>query len=212
MPLKTIIRVSIWVVVILLSTYFYLESVAPYFLRTIEPRKLAIEPWLITHFAGAFCTLFLGPLQFWPKLRRKYPVVHRALGKIYIVGTLLGASTVFYLLFNGYPLPGGIPSLFVLALLWIFVTSAAWICIKNRDIDNHRKFMIRSYVFGLAFVFIRVFNRLDEFGHPLFPFIKDETMRYTLYEWICWVLPLVILEMTFVWWPLLSKKSIVQNL
>jgi len=206
MVLHRVSSVFGWTLLILLSTYFYLESVGPYIIRTIEPRKVAIEPWLVAHFAGAFCTLFIGPIQFWPKIRKKYPATHRTLGKIYIAGTLIGASTVFYLLFNGYPLSGGIPSLFVLAFLWIFMTVSAWICIKNRDIKNHRKFMIRSYVLGLAFVFIRLLNRFDEFGFPAFPFIEDPMMRYTLYEWICWIYPLVITEMIFVWWPKVSKN------
>jgi uncharacterized membrane protein len=206
--MKRISKISGWTLLILLSLYFYLESVAPYFFRILEPRKLAIEPWLIAHFSGAFCVLFIGPIQLWPRFRKKYPSTHRTLGKVYIAGSLLGASTVFYLLFNGYPLPGGIPSLFVLAMLWMFVTLAAWVCIRKGDIDNHRRFMIRSYVFGLAFVLIRVFNRLDAFGFPAFPFIEDEMMRYTLYEWICWVYPLVITEMVLVWWPAVKLKMI----
>lgn len=196
-----------WGIVILLSIHFFWESVAPYYFRTIEPRKAAIEPWLVTHFLGAFCTLFLGPFQFWPAFRKKYLNLHRAFGKIYIVGSLLGASTVFYLLFNGYPLTGGIPSLFVLAILWMFMTVAAWICIKRRDIANHKQFMIRSYVLGLAFIFIRVFNRLDEYGFNLFPYIEDGLMRYTLYEWMCWIYPLVITEMILVWWPMVKSRS-----
>jgi len=203
--MKKNLKISGWILILLLSLHFYIESVAPYFLRMLEPRKLAIEPWLIAHFAGAFCTLFIGPIQFWSKIRKKYPSTHRALGKIYIGGTLIGACTVFYLLFSGYPLPGGIPSLFVLAMLWVFMTVSAWVCIRKRDIENHRKFMIRSYVLGLAFILIRVFNRLDALGFPAFPFIEDEMMRYTLYEWICWVYPLVIIEFVFVWKPELSK-------
>jgi len=206
MVLQRVSSVFGWTILILLSTYFYLESVGPYIIRTIEPRKIAIEPWLVAHFAGAFCSLFIGPFQFWPKIRKKYPATHRTLGKVYIVGSLIGASTVFYLLFNGYPLPGGIPSLFVLAILWLFMLTAAWICIKNRDIDNHRRFMIRSYVLALAFVFIRLFNRLDAFGFSVFPFIEDPLMRYTLYEWICWVYPLIITEVIFVWGPAVSPK------
>ncbi len=120
MVLKRASSVFRWTLLILLSTYFYLESVTPYIIRVLGPRKLAIEPWLVAHFAVAFCTLFIGPIQFWPKIRKNYPNTHRTLGKIYIAGTLIGASTVFYLLFNGYPLPGAIPSLFVLAILWIY--------------------------------------------------------------------------------------------
>ena len=201
------LKIVLWFIVFALSGWFYFESVEPYFSDDLAPRKVAIKPWLVTHFIGAFCTLFLGPFQFWPGFRKKYLSLHRTMGKIFIVGSLLGASTVFYLLFNGYTLTGGIPSLFVLAILWIFMTVAAWVCIRKGDIVNHKNFMIRSYVLGLAFIFIRVFNRLDEFGYNLFPFIEDGFMRYTLYEWMCWIYPLVITEMILVWFPAVRNKS-----
>ncbi len=201
------LKIALWSIVFALSGWFYFESVEPYFTNDLQPRKIAIKPWLVTHFVGAFCTLFLGPLQFWPNFRKRYLPLHRTLGKIYIVGSIIGASTVFYLLFNGYTLSGGIPSLFVLAILWLFMTIAAYVCIQKKDIINHKNFMIRSYVFGLAFIFIRVLNRLDEYGYNLFPFIEDGLMRYTLYEWMCWIYPLVIMEMIMVWMPSLRAKK-----
>ncbi|MEP1921858.1 MAG: DUF2306 domain-containing protein [Ekhidna sp.] len=197
-----------WVLLILLSAYFFYESVVPYIVDDLAPRKAKIKPFLIAHFVGVFCTIFLGPIQFWPTFRKRYLHLHRLFGKAYIIGSLIGALMVFYLLFNGYPLMGAIPSLFVLACLWIFVLVAAWYCIKKMDIKNHQHFMIRSYVLGLAFVFIRLLNRLERLDFNPFSFIPDAVMRDTLYEWMCWIFPLLITEIVLVWWPAIRKNQV----
>ena len=84
---------------------------------------------------------------------------------------------------------------------------AAWVAIRRKDIRNHRCFVIRSYALGLAFVFIRILDRLEEFGYSVLSFIEDITMRYTLYEWMCWVFPLVIIELWLSWLPALKRSS-----
>ncbi|MEO9869175.1 DUF2306 domain-containing protein [Ekhidna sp.] len=196
-----------WIIVILLSGFFFYESIAPYIFNDLAPRKVKIKPFLVIHFVGAFCTLFIGPMQFWPSMRKKYLHLHRSLGKIYIIGSLIGAAMVFYLL-PTYPLPGAIPALFMLAGLWILVLLAAWYFIRKRDIRQHKKFMIRSYVYGLAFIFIRLMDQLEDESLNPFSFIPDQTMRFTLYEWMCWAYPFVITEILLVWWPSINKHRI----
>jgi uncharacterized membrane protein len=158
---------------------------------------------LVLHLSGATCALFLRPLLLWDWFRKRYLQLHRFMGKVYLIGTLLAAVLVFRLLAKDYPLPGAVASLFVLAVLWAFMAVAAWVAIRRKDIRNHRCFVIRSYVLALVCVFIRILNRLDENGFSLFPLIEDETMRFTLYEWMCWVFPLVITELWLSWLPAL---------
>lgn len=196
-----------WTFLLLLCAYFFYESVVPYLFDDLSLRKAEIKPFLVLHFVGAFCTIFLGPLQFWTDLRKRYLRLHRILGKTYIIGSMIAAVTVFYLLFNGYPHMGAIPSLFVLACLWIFVLVAAWYFIRKGDVKNHQHFMIRSYIFGLAFVFIRILNRLEGFEYNPFIFIPDATMRDTLYEWICWIYPFILTEIALVWWPAIRSHQ-----
>ena len=197
------LTILFWIIILCVSLFFYFGDVPKYFGGNIGARKETERWWLIVHFTGAACTLVLGPLQFWPYFRNHFRKWHRIAGKFYIGGSLISASMVFYLLSN-YPLPGSVPSLGLLAVIWIFTTIAAfWFAIK-KNFKLHKQFMIRSYVCGLAFVFIRVLPILNSYI-GIFDFIKDEEMQGTVYEWICWVYPLMITEFILVWWPSVSK-------
>ncbi len=101
-----------------------------------------------------------------------------------------GFRLAFYLLFG----------------FWFFCTAAAWWAIRRRNIKAHRQFMVRSYTAALAFVFIRIFSLLgyDRF----FPFLDTLTEKRITGEWLCWVVPFLIIEIYMVWWPVLSLKQI----
>ncbi len=202
--IKKILIIVFWTALLLLSSYFYFINITPYFSSKPLPPRIAAEKWwLVVHFSGAALTLFLGPLQFWPYFRNRYRKWHRVLGKLYIAGSIVSALMVFYLLSN-YPLVGSIPSLGFLAIIWLFCTIAAfWLAIK-KNFKAHKQFMIRSYVCGLAFLFIRLLPYINQYT-GIFNFIKDEEMRGTVYEWICWVYPLMFTEFILVWWPTVKK-------
>lgn len=197
---------TFWVSLIGVSIYFFWDNVSVYFNGDLEPRKNEEKWWLIIHFSSAAFSLFLGPLQFWTYFRNRYRKWHRIAGKIFIGGSLVSAITVFYLL-NNYPLPGSIPSLGFLAIIWIFFTLAGFWFAMNKNFHLHKQFMIRSYVCGLAFIFIRLLPYFNQYT-GIFNYIKDEEMQGTVYEWICWVYPIVITEFILIWWPSvkLSRK------
>lgn len=201
--LYKILTILFWIIILCVSLYFYYKDVSKYIGGNIGSRKEPERWWLIIHFTGAACTLVLGPLQFWPYFRNRFRKWHRIAGKFYIGGSLISASMVFYLLSN-YPLPGSVPSLGLLAVIWIFTTIAAFWFATKRNFKLHKQFMIRSYVCAFAFVFIRVLPILNSYT-GIFDFIKDEEMQGTVYEWICWVYPLMITEFILVWWPSISK-------
>ncbi|MFC4219312.1 DUF2306 domain-containing protein [Flagellimonas marina] len=196
-----------WGIVLLVSTYYYLINVESYIFYNpseVSEVKLKYKWWLVAHFVPAATTLFLGPLQFIPYIRNRFLKFHRISGKIYIIGSLISALTVYVLLVTTYSLPGAIPSLALLATIWIFTTIMAYVSIRKRNVKVHKEFMIRSYICGLAFVFIRLLPEVDYFT-GIFSFIEDDTMRYTVYEWICWVYPLMITEFFLSWRPQLKK-------
>jgi len=198
--LRKILLILFWSALLLISLYFYLDNVVPYFDGTkLTGRAASVKWWRITHFTAAGFILFLGPLQFWSFFRNRYRRWHRIAGKIYIRGSIISALTVFYLLYS-YPLPGSIPSLGLLAVIWLFTVIAAFRFAVIRNFKQHRLFMIRSYVCALAFIFIRILPFINEYT-GVFNFIKDETMRFTVYEWVCWVYPLMLTEFILVWWP-----------
>jgi uncharacterized membrane protein len=149
--------------------------------------------------------LILDPFQFWTWFRTHYVKWHRLLGKIYIIGSLCGGVTAFYLGVIAMPIEGSIVPLFFLSTLWLFMTTADWISIKKKNIKAHRLFMIRSYVLALVFVWLRLIGDMP--FDLLFFYIKSPDMRDATQEWVSWVLPLLIIEFWINWIPLIKSAN-----
>ncbi len=194
-----------WITIIGFSVYFYVITILDYrggyvpenFKRGFFDSKI----WFIGHIAGASAALLLGPLQFWKNFRTKYMKYHRIAGKIFIIGSLIAAVCAFRinLMYDCKPCR---VSLGILSVIWLACTAAAWWAIKNKNIKAHRQFMVRSYTAALAFVFIRLFPLLGY--KAIFPFLDTTIERRTTAEWLCWVIPFLIIEVYMVWWPQLK--------
>jgi uncharacterized membrane protein len=207
MTAKTIRRVSLWTIIYIVCAYFFVAYTIPYYGdwdNTLEPRRIGEIGWLILHFSFGFFALFLAPLQFLPTIRAKYPYYHRTAGKIYIIGSIISSLIVFYLLTN-YPLPGGIPSLGLLSFLWLCFTITAWRLAKKRSFNLHRQFMTRSYICAMAFVYLRIIDKIDEYTGA-FSFITDYETRKTVIDWT-WIFPFLITEYFIQWYPGIKKLT-----
>lgn len=198
-----------WLVIVGLSLYFYVMTFVEYaygyipenFKRGFFESKI----WFIGHIAGASAALLLGPFQFWKSIRIKYMRYHRTAGKIFIIGSLIAAICAFRinLMYDCKPCR---VSLAILSVIWFACTLAAWWAIINKNVKTHRQFMVRSYTAALAFVFIRIF---PIFGYKnIFPFLDTTLERRITAEWLCWVVPFLIIEIYMIWWPSISKYKI----
>jgi uncharacterized membrane protein len=113
------------------------------------------QVWLAGHLVGGTLALLLGPVQFWKGVRTRYPAFHRGSGKVYIAGTFLAGVSALRLSLLSFCEPCRV-SLFILAVLVLATTAAAWYAIRGRNIKAHRQFMVRSYVLVLSFVAVRI--------------------------------------------------------
>jgi uncharacterized membrane protein len=151
--------------------------------------------WLMMHIAGGTVALFTGPTQFWTGLRRRNLKLHRLLGKIYMGGVALGSASGFYLSVMSSPrasLSFAI-SLFLLATAWSSSTAMAYVAARNRNIEIHKEWMIRSYVVTYAFVTFRIL-----FDLPVFAALPIQE-RVGLMGWMCWAPPLLFTELALQW-------------
>ncbi len=198
-----------WLTIICFSLYFYVDTIIEYingyipenFKRGFFDSKI----WFIGHILGASASLLLGPLQFWERVRNKYLKYHRIGGKIFIVGSLIASICAFRLNLMYDCKPCRV-SLGILSILWLITTFIAWWAILHKNIKAHRQFMVRSYTAALAFVFIRLFPLI---GYKnMFPFLETQMERRTTAEWLCWVIPMLIVEIYLVWWPLIITKKV----
>ncbi|MBC3840822.1 DUF2306 domain-containing protein [Streptacidiphilus sp. 4-A2] len=72
------------------SRYFTLDPAT--FLPQQRAVYLAHLAPLLLHISGGVLALSLGPWQFSNRLRTRYPVVHRAIGRVYLVGVLAAGT------------------------------------------------------------------------------------------------------------------------
>jgi uncharacterized membrane protein len=120
-----------------------------YRLQVIADRQL-----LIPHTLSGVIALLSGPIQFSSRFRRRHVKFHRVLGRIYVVSVFIGAATGVALA-NGRP---GFPGTSMQAAAWIVCTTAAFLTARNRQILQHRQWMVRSYAVTFTFVSSRVLN------------------------------------------------------
>jgi uncharacterized membrane protein len=190
-----------WLIIALLSAYYLYRGIKFRFFT--EGNLSTKAPWFYSHLVTAIAPLVIGPLQFWTWLRVNHVAIHRTLGKIYIIGSILGGLTAFYLGLT-IDLDGSIVPLLLLSTTWIFMTICAWISIRRGNIIAHRLFVIRSYGLAMVFVFLRLVGDIPQ--DKLFFFIESPEIRDTTLEWISWIVPLLTIELIFSWIPSMRRK------
>jgi len=128
-----------------------------YRLQVIADRAL-----LIPHTLAGIFALLIGPINFSSRIRQRHLQLHRVLGRIYVLSVFIGAATGVALA-NGRP---GFPGTCGQAAAWIVCTTAALITARNRQIVQHRQWMMRSYAVTFTFVSSRVLNLWPRYwGH-----------------------------------------------
>ena len=81
-----------------------------------------------------------------------------------------------------------------LAFVWIGTTALAVTAICRSLIQQHKEWMIRSYVVTLAFVVFReLVALLSVLG------VGSVPDRLALASWACWAVPLILLEPCLQW-------------
>ena len=145
---------------------------------------------LYIHASSSLIALALGPFLLSRKIRTKNQTLHKQLGKIYYIGILFGGFSGLYLAFNA---TGGIVSTFgfgLLSLFWLSTAGIALYQIKQRQIEQHRKWMIRNYSLTFAAVTLRVWLLV----FILLAGVENYITSYTIISWLCWIPNLLIAE------------------
>jgi uncharacterized membrane protein len=110
----------------------------------------------LIHMLVAPVALLIGPFQFIPSLRSRYPRLHRISGRIYVAACVIagagGLATAFHA--TGGPVAGF--GFGLLAALWIGVTLGAWRAAVQRRFPLHRLLMRFSYAMSFAAVTLRL--------------------------------------------------------
>ncbi len=134
------------------------------------------------HFAIGGLVLLIGPFQFVPGLRAKWPVLHRWMGRIYVTGCIFSGIAAFILASNTNAGLVARTGFSLLAIAWVYATTMAFLRARNRNFNEHKQWMIRSYALTLAAVTLRIYLPVSMIGFGL-PYATV----YPVISFACWV-------------------------
>jgi uncharacterized membrane protein len=139
-------------------------------------------------FGGAIAAL-LGPFQLISRIRTSWPRVHVWTGRTYLLAVLAGGLSGLY--FGPQSSAGliGSAGFTTLAVFWLYSGAQAYIAIRRRDVQAHRRWMLRNFslTFGAAMLRIEL-PLLIIFGGLSFP------AAYTVVAWSSWAPNWLIVE------------------
>ncbi|MFK7691856.1 DUF2306 domain-containing protein [Paenibacillus sp. HJGM_3] len=144
------------------------------------------------HVGAACIAMASGLINFSNLIYERHRRLHRVNGYVYVASVLMAVLTSGYM--APYATGGKINSIGfnVLNLLWLFVTATALVHILKKRILQHRRWMIRSYVFCFTNLLIHLLTYLF---HRMIGF--DYLTSYTLGLYGSIVLILIAPEVLF---------------
>ncbi|MGY0035652.1 DUF2306 domain-containing protein [Pedobacter sp. NJ-S-72] len=125
-------------------------------------------------------------MQFSSKYRNRYKILHRQIGKLYVISVLLSSVSGLYIALyanGGFIARSGF---FCLAVVWFYTTFMAYTSIRNKQLVRHQKMMIFSYAACFAAVTLRLWLPL------LIVTLGDFRTAYMIVAWWAWVPNLVV--------------------
>lgn len=153
-------------------------------------------PLVIAHVLSGTVAMLTGLVQVAPRLRRRYPRLHRVSGRIYVAAVLLGVPAIGGLVvIRTQELDGATTSNVVgfglLAILWFLTTVGAFQAARQGRFADHRRLMIYSFALTVSIIWSRVAFGIG-MAIPGFDlrWVQDNT------GWLPWVINLLVVQ----WW------------
>lgn len=159
---------------------------------------------LVPHVLFGGIALATACLQIWPWFRRRFPVGHRRIGRVYVFAGVLPAGLTALVVGPFSPFgPMTRASNVLLAVLWLTVTVVGYRMARQRRFADHRRWMIRSFALTASIISNRIWAvvavvvlspQLDStFGGSEVALGQAVS---GLAAWFGWVVPLLVAE----WW------------
>lgn len=111
------------------------------------------------HLVPGVTFMLLGPIQFMPGVRRRWPVVHRWSGRVFVFSGVLVAVTAM-VVSAVFPPVGGLfksSAVHLFSIAQIVTLGVALRAALRRNIPRHRAWMIRAFAIGLGVATMRLY-------------------------------------------------------
>jgi uncharacterized membrane protein len=189
---KKLLHIIGWTVIIAVNVYFVYNFPLQHF--NYEAWNEQFGPLLTLHIVFGMIAILIGPFQFFPSVRKKYPRFHRLTGKIYLISVLIAAiaATILAVSHNliadrrfvfGTGLLG-------LAAAWLITSGLAYWALRTRNFVQHREWMVKRYVVTCGFTTFRLFA-VSVNSYMQLDYDKDLS---GIMAWACWSVPLLVTE------------------
>ena len=150
------------------------------------------------HVFSSILTLLAGFTQFSTFILKEHKMLHRIMGRIYVVAVLfINFPSGMILAFNAN---GHLPSRIAFILLdslWFWFTLQAFLKIKKGNVAAHKRFMIRSYALTFSAITLRTWKAILSNS-----FVLDPVTLYMIDAWMGFVPNLLFAE-----WLIRKKKK-----
>jgi hypothetical protein len=152
---------------------------------------------LLMHIGCGIAALLLGLFQFVPSLRKSRPALHRTMGGLYVSAAVFGGVMALPLSFMTFaPIPPAIRPLFYplffglasLSIVWPVTTLMALTRARQRQFDDHREWMIRSYALTFAAVTSRIIA-------PILLLLTGDLVLAVNVTFVSWPINLIMAEL-----------------
>jgi uncharacterized membrane protein len=194
-----------WGLLTLFAIGITLFFAAPYVTFNAAVSRIPLNPAAPLHFTLlAFhaitggVALLVGPFQFLPRFRLRFPAVHRIIGRIYMICIVIGSIMAAYSAIvstSGFVAQMGF---LLLAIIWFYSIVQAYRAIRQGHTQLHRIWMIRNYALTTAAIFLRIWLGLGTaylvMTHNLHGHDVTATPVYISSAWISWIVPLIFAE------------------
>ncbi|MEZ5039473.1 MAG: DUF2306 domain-containing protein [Saprospiraceae bacterium] len=205
MQFQGVLKTGIFASLILASSYLMLQIILPYTSGALDIDFLLTKQHIIhlLHYRFAFYfhiftslfVLLAGILQFSGFFLRKWPLLHRWIGRSYVF-IILCISGPAAMVMSFYANGGWMSriSFIILTALWWWFTWKAYQTARQRAFATHGEFMIRSYALTLSAITLRIYQfLLGTF------WLMDPQFQYLLVAWGSWVINLGLAEGLIRW-------------
>ena len=142
------------------------------------------------HVTTSLFTLLAGFTQFNIQLLKNNPKTHSKLGKIYVYTVLFAAAPSG--LWIGFFANGGFYSklsFIILGTLWWLTTLIGLLKIQKKEINLHKKWMLRSFALACSAITLRLWKVI-----LVYLFQPSPMELYQIIAWLGWIPNLLLIE------------------
>lgn len=196
---KTVIRWLLGIIVLLLVVSLSLNALSYFnfnftygFLR-LKQAAIATGWYLPAYYAhvlAAGLILVLGLFQLRTTISLRWRKLHRFLGKCYAYGILFfaapGGLVMSFFINRG---PWVLTSFLIQSACWFLFTALAVRAVKKANIEEHARWMWRSYALTFAAVTLRLYIFLFTSSYDM-----SAPEAYGIIAWLSWTINLVAVE------------------